>query len=206
VNRTVSPPAGSGFDDTLPPFAPTIFIATNPFKISDPAFSQTPLGTVDLSRDMTTFVISKLIGGPTGILLQTGVCPGPACDPTYVAGVHTRLGIHSQITSSPLLVADSKAAVQTAYFTVFDPDFGCNGFSYVIKQEFTAAGAPVFGTTTVYAASPGASSGFVVTDTAAFVGQSGVGKNSAKLVTVPIPPLSLPGQPNFINLWWKEQK
>jgi hypothetical protein len=96
---------------------------------------------------------------------------------------------------------------QTVFFTVFDPDWGCNGFSYVIKVEFGIAGAapPIFGATTVYAAGAGAASGFVVTDKGAFVGQSGVGKNQATLVKVDIPAPSLPGAPNFLPVWWKEQ-
>jgi hypothetical protein len=45
-----------------------------------------------------------------------------------------------------------------------------------------------------------------VTKDAAFVGQSGVGKATATLVEVNIPKPSLPGQPNFRPLWWKEQR
>jgi hypothetical protein len=201
VNRTGSPPASSGFDDTLPVFVPTLFVAVNPKKIADATFATTPLGAT-LPTDMSSFVISKVIGGET-----TGI-PLQVTDPTYIASVHTRLGIHTQVTSSPLLVGNVSSPAQFVFFTVFDPDFGCNGYSYVIKVEFKIAAdaAPTFSATTVYAASPGAASGFVVTDSAAFVGQSGVGKNAAKLVKVDIPKPSLPGQPNFVPVWWKEQK
>ncbi|HEX2757992.1 MAG TPA: hypothetical protein VHP60_05800, partial [Thermoanaerobaculia bacterium] len=75
-----------------------------------------------------------------------------------------------------------------------------------IKVAFKIAATPTFSATTVYAASPGAASGFVVTDKGAFVGQSGVGKNQATLVKVDIPPPSLPGAPNFRLVWWKEQR
>ncbi|MDL2718745.1 MAG: hypothetical protein PT977_13415 [Acidobacteriota bacterium] len=214
-NPAVDPPLGSGYNPsdpgytvTPPPFVPTLFVATNPKKITDALFGTVPLG----SGAFAPYVISKVIGGETiGIPLQSGPCPGLTCDPTYIAGVHTRLGIHSQVTSSPLLVGNVSSPAQSVFFTVFDPDFGCNGYSYVIKVEFTiaAGAAPAFSgvnPTTVYAAGPGASSGFVVTDKGAFVGQSGVGKQVAKLFKVDIPTPSLPGAPNFVPVWWKEQK
>jgi hypothetical protein len=201
VNRVGDPPSGSGYDTSLPPFVPTLFVATNPNKITDAAFATVPLG----SGAMAPHVISKVIGGET-----TGI-PLQVTDPTYVAGVHTRLGIHTQVTSSPLLVGNVNSTTQDVFFTVFDPDFGCNGYSYVIKVEFAISGgsAPVFSATnatTVYAAGAGAASGFVVTDNGAFVGQSGVGKNQATLVKVDIPKPSLPGAPNFRPVWWKEQR
>jgi hypothetical protein len=199
VNRTGSPPVTiPPWPATLPVFVPTLFVATNPYKITDALFGTVPLG----SGALAPHVISKVIGGET-----TGI-PLQVTDPTYVAGVHTRIGIHSQVTSSPLLVGNVTSTTQEVFFTVFDPDFGCNGYSYVIKVEFTIAGAaaPTFGTTTVYAAGAGAASGFVVTDKGAFVGQSGVGKNEATLIKVDIPKPSLPGQPNFRPVWWKEQR
>lgn len=202
VNRTGAPPAP--YLASLPAFVPTLFVATNPNKITDPAFGQVPLGSVG-PPDLSSYVISRPVAG---IPLQTGACPGVTCDPTYVAIVHTSLGIHTQVTSSPLLVGNVTSPSQTVFYTVFDPDYGCNGYSYVLKQEFQIAAnaAPVFGSTTVYAAGAGASSGFVVTDQGAFVAQSGVGKAVASLVKVDIPTPSLPGQPNFVPVWWKEQK
>jgi len=218
VNR--DKPIPTGFSSTLPVFVPTLFIATNPYKITDTNFGQTPLGANGV-EDLRPHVISEVVAG---IPLQTGACDvngkGPTCDPTYTAGVHTSLGIHTQVTSSPLLVGNAASPTQDAFFTVFDPDYGCNGYSYVLKLEFAISGkgVPTWGpagskpdftatdATTVYAAGAGASSGFVVTDKGAFVGQSGVGKNMATLVKVDIPKPSLPGQPNFTPVWWKEQK
>jgi hypothetical protein len=211
VNR--DKPIPTGFSSTLPVFVPTLFIATNPYKIGDALFGTVPLGKAPLDLH----VISEVVAG---IPLQTGPCPGATCDPTYIAGVHTSLGIHTQVTSSPLLVGNAASPTQDVFFTVFDPDFGCNGYSYVLKLEFaiSGSGVPTWGpvgskptftatdATTVYAAGAGASSGFVVTDKGAFVGQSGVGKNQATLVKVDIPKPSLPGQPNFTPVWWKEQK
>ncbi len=194
VNRTApKPPTGSGFPDDLPVFVPTLFVAVNPNKITDGAFGT----TLDSAH-----VISKVIGGET-----TGI-PLQLTDPTYIAGVHTRLGIHSQITSSPLLVVDSSSTKQNVFFTVFDPDFGCNGFSYVVNVEFTisATSVPGFSATTVIPAAPGAAAGFVVTDQGAFIGQSGVGKGESTLVQIHIPTPQLPGHPNFRLGWWKEQK
>jgi hypothetical protein len=225
VNRTApppvsSPPSPNDYPSTLPIFVPTLFMATNPYKITDVLFATVPLGQSG-PPDLRPFVISKVVGGngetrddgtiALGIPLQTGPCPGPTCDPTYVAGVHTRLGIHSQVTSSPLLVGNVTSTTQDVFFTVFDPDWGCNGYSYIIKVEFTidtTSHRPVFSATptTVYAAGAGAASGFVVTEKGAFSAQSGVAKNEATLVKVDIPKPSLPGAPNFRPVWWREQK
>ncbi|MGE5716017.1 MAG: hypothetical protein ACM369_05155, partial [Acidobacteriota bacterium] len=218
VNRTdPTPPAGSGYPDDLPIFVPTLFIAVNPFKISDAGF---PTATLGVGAEKP-FVISKAVAG----------IPLQLTDPTYSDGsvnpLHTSLGIHTQVTSSPLLVGNATSSTQDVFFTVFDPDYGCNGYSYVIRIKFTikqdalgnmlppsfnpnVAGCestvPPSCGTTVYAAGAGAASGFVVTDKGAFVGQSGVGKNEASLVKVDIPQPSLPGAPNFRPVWWKEQK
>ena len=202
VNRdapTVKPPAGSGFPDTLPAFVPNLFIATNPYKITDFAFATTPLGAT-APTDMSAYVIKKQIGGETaGIPLQL-------TDPTYSDGsgpdpVHTRLGIHTQVTSSPLLIIDQSTDVHEALFSVYDPDYGCNGYSYIIIVKFKlaseCAAAPAFDTTTVYAAGPGAASGFVVTKDSLFAAKSGVKKSDASLFKVDVPPAALPGAPNF---------
>jgi hypothetical protein len=191
-----TPPSPSDYPGTLPVFVPTLFVATNKYRITDALFGTVPLGSGVLAPQ----VISKVIAG----------IPLQLTDPTYSA-VHTSLGIHTQVTSSPLLVGNATSATQDVFFTVFDPDYGCHGFSYVIKVEFEISGgsAPVFSATnaaTVYAAGEGAASGFVVTDKGAFVGQSGVGKNQATLVQVDIPKPSLPGAPNFRPVWWKEQR
>jgi prepilin-type processing-associated H-X9-DG protein len=211
VNRdapTVKPPAGSGFPDTLPAFVPNLFIATNPYKITDFPFATTPLGAT-APTDMSSYVIKKQIGGETaGIPLQL-------TDPTYSDGsgpdpVHTRLGIHTQVTSSPLLIIDQSTDVHEALFSVYDPDYGCNGYSYIIIVKFKLASEcavpPAFDTTTVYAAGPGAASGFVVTKDSLFAAKSGVKKNDASLFKVDVPPAALPGAPNFVPVWWKEQK
>ena len=191
VNRdsSVAPPAGSGYDSTLPPFIPSLFVATNPLKITNPSFGTT------LSSAQ---VLQKVIGGETnGISLSTS-------DPTYSSG-HTRLGLHTQLTSSPLLVVNLVTGSHEALFTAYDPDFGCTGYSYIIAQKFTASPL-AFATTTVYAAGPGAASGFVVTAKGAFAPKSGIGNASATLYQVNIDRPSLPGTTNFVPLWWKEQK
>jgi hypothetical protein len=191
VNRdsSVAPPTGSGYDSTLPPFIPSLFVATNPLKITNPSFGTT------LSSAQ---VLQKVIGGETnGIPLSTS-------DPTYSSG-HTRLGLHTQLTSSPLLVVNLVTGSHEALFTAYDPDFGCTGYSYIIAQKFTASPL-AFATTTVYAAGPGAASGFVVTAKGAFAPKSGIGNASATLYQVNIDRPSLPGTTNFVPLWWKEQK
>ena len=120
VNRIGDPPVGSGFDSSLPVFVPTLFVATNPHTITDVAFA--PI--------VAPNVISQPIAG----------IPLQPTDPTYsLTSVppHTSLGIHTQVTSSPLLVGDPDSTKpQDVFFTVFDPDIGCHGFSYVIKVEF----------------------------------------------------------------------
>ena len=199
VNRdsSVAPPVGSGYNPadpnytgpTLPPFVPSLFVATNPYKITSPSFGTT------LSSAQ---VLQKVIGGETnGISLSSS-------DPTYSSG-HTRLGLHTQLTSSPLLVVNLVTGSHEALFTAYDPDFGCTGYSYIIAQKFTASPL-AFATTTVYAAGPGAASGFVVTAKGAFAPKSGIGSASATLYQVNIDRPSLPGTTNFVPLWWKEQK
>jgi hypothetical protein len=210
VNRisAVDPPLGSGYNPADPgytftplPFVPTLFVATSKYKVADVAnFAQSPLGA-NVTEDLRPFVSGKVIAG----------IPLQPTDPTYdLSSVppHTSLGIHSQVTASPLLVG-SATTNQVVFFTVYDPDYGCNGYSYVIKAEFTVDAVthePTFGATTVYAAGAGAASGFVVTEKGAFVGQSGVKKNEATLVQVDIPKPSLPGAPTFRPVWWKEQR
>jgi hypothetical protein len=167
---------------------------------------------------MTSFVIKKILGGESsGIPLD----PTPGKDPTFVAGVHEHLGIHSQVTSSPLLVLNSTTGEHAVLFSVYDPDFGCHGFSYLVLVKFTIAagcGVPSFVLnqpgcattktcgTTVSAAGPGASSGFVTTNKGAFSGHSAVGAGEAGLQGVDIGPIANTGSPNFVPLWWKEQK
>ncbi|MFI5121067.1 MAG: hypothetical protein ACHQM4_11670, partial [Thermoanaerobaculia bacterium] len=218
---------------------PTLFVAANPNKITDPAFGTTTLG----SGALAPFVISKVVAGiplnPT--CFGPGPDPAPGYDPTFSDGlgssachpnagfvVHTSLGIHTQVVASPLLVGNSTSTTQRVFFTLFDPDYGCSGYSYVVGVQFTVGQTDSFGNllppsfvpsapgcestvpascgTTVYPAGAGAAAGLVVTDKGAFVGQSGVGKNAATLVEVPIPAPQLPGQPSFRPVWWKEQK
>jgi hypothetical protein len=201
VNRTGNPPAGSGFPDTLPVFVPSLFIATNPFKITDTTnFAATPLG----SGTMSSFVIQRIIGG------ETAGIPLDPTDPTFIAGVHTRLGVHAQVTSSPLLIINSDVGEQNqVLFSVYDPDLGCHGGTHLVIVKFTiegGCGAPVFGTTTAYWAGEGASSGFVGTASSGFAAKSGLGQGESKLIPVELPPAAKPGSPNFVPLWWKEQK
>ena len=171
------------------------------YKITDANFAQSPLGA-NVSEDLRPFVIGKVIAG----------IPLQVTDPTYdLSSVppHTSLGIHTQVTASPLLVGNAKSTNQSVFFTVFDPDWGCNGYSYVIKIEFTidvTSHEPTFGATTVYAAGPGAASGFVATDKGAVTAQSGVAKNEATVVKVDIPKPALPGATTFRPVWWKEQR
>ncbi|HEX5855586.1 MAG TPA: hypothetical protein VFZ57_08195, partial [Thermoanaerobaculia bacterium] len=215
VNRTGNPPALSGFPDSLPVFVPTLFIATNPFKITDTTnFAATPLGSGG-SPDMSAFLIQRIVGGESA-----GIALDPT-DPTFSAGVHEHLGTHSQLTSSPLLILDTTTGQHQVFFSVYDPDFGCHGFSYVVVVKFTIAagcGEPSFspnpagcaGTktcgTTVYAAGPGASSGFVATEKGAFGAQTALGSGDARLTRFDRAPPVPPGAPFFVPLWWKEQK
>jgi hypothetical protein len=236
VNRDAAadPPLGSGFNSAdvprkaaPPPFVPTLFVATNPRKITDtaPAFASVPIGTGALS----TFIISKKLGGPStgpcptlpatddlGICLSTDPVGGTNHDPTYADGstpgipIHTRLGIHSQFTSSPLLILNAVTDEPEVLLSVYDPDYGCNGYSYIIITKLKLSAdcdvAPAFDTTTVYAAGPGAASGFVTTTQGSFAGKSGPKTTDASLFNVgglPPPPA---GRPIFVPVWWKEQK
>ncbi len=208
VNRTATtPPAGSGFPDTLPVFVPSLFLGTNKFPITSPSFAATPLDS--------TFVIQKVIGGEsTGIPLSTAPAGSPGFDPTFSDGsdgrpVHTRLGIHTQITSSPLLLMNFTTGKHHALFSVYDPDLGCHGVAYLVDVEFNQLGClqPEFApTTTVIWAGEGASSGFVSIGTSGFAAKSGLQTNDAKLTSVTLPPSATAGAPAFVPLWWKEQK
>ncbi|MCM3875380.1 MAG: hypothetical protein NEA02_03060 [Thermoanaerobaculia bacterium] len=208
VNRnapTDLPPTGSGFPDTLPPFVPNLYIALNKYKITDAAFGTIPIGTGALAA----YIVKKQIGGET-----TGI-PLDLTDPTYSDGtgvnpIHTRLGIHTQVTSSPFLLVDSKTGVNQALFLVYDPDYGCNGYSYIVIVKFTLPGGcnapPNIVTTTVYAAGPGAASGIAHTPQNTFIAQSGIGTASAAVKKVDLPPPPSEGNPNFVPLWWNERK
>jgi hypothetical protein len=233
VHRTDDPPASSGFDASLPAFVPTLFIAVNPYAITDTAnFAATSL--------VFPQVIRKVIGGATTCPLGGGGDDSPTdgiclqtTDPTFKVGEHERLGIHTQVTASPLLVTDVNSTIQSAFFTVFDPDIGCHGFSYVVALSFEInGGAPptlrpngvVNGVacsstvdelgnprtpncgTTVYPAAAGAASGFVVTSEGAYIAQSGVGSGVSTLVPVDIPHPLLPGHPEIHKVWWEERK
>ena len=100
--------------------------------------------------------------------------------------IHTRLGIHTEVTSSPLLIIDESTNLHEALFSVYDPDYGCNGVSYIVILKFTLPGGcgapPQFDATTVLYAGPGAASGFVVTKDGLFAAKSGV-KNGTLLMS-----------------------
>ena len=201
VNRTdPTPPAGSGYPDDFPVMEPNLYVVVNPYKPTDGNFGVTPLGTGGSDPQ----VLKLKIGGESdGIPLET-------TDPTYINPGHTRIGISSQVTSPPLLVLNTTPKNQKALFLVYDPDFGCFGYSYIVIVDFDLGAdcgvAPHFNTATVYAAGPGAASGFVIADNKLFASKSGLQTETAGLFQVPVPISQLQGAPAFVPVWWKEQK
>lgn len=209
VNRSGDPPSGSGYDSTLPPFTPFLYLGIGHYKITDGAFGGSPLGKDPLQQ----YVVRQRIGGE-----YPDALPLPPGDPTLSAS-HTKLGPNTQVTSSAILIVDSTGTgSENAIFLLYDPDAGCTGTSYVAILTFSAPAcdAPVIGPKTgssattgivTLGAGPGAASGITLTDTQLFAAQSGVGAAaSAGLKNVPVNINSLAGNPTFSPIWWRDVK
>ncbi len=122
------------------------------------------------------------------------------------------VGIHTQVTSSPLLLV-SLSGLQSdlAFFSVYDPDQGCTGESYIVqitinpRSDCTGfTGSP---TIVTYDVGPGATSGFVISGQSVYAGFSGLGSSaSAGLLKVPISLPKASGLPSAQPVWWKEIK
>jgi hypothetical protein len=199
VNRSGPPP--SPYTSSLPVFTPYLYVATNPKKITDATFAQDPLG----KDPMHTFVVKQRIGGEVPEAI-----PLPAGDPA-LSVTQTKLGPRTQVNAPPLMVVDkSGKKVEDALFTLYDPDNGCNGRSYVVQISFQAAAdcaSPVITAVQTYGAGPGAVSGITVTSGKLFAAKSGIGRGqSAGVTEVPVPVNTILGLPQFVPVWWRDVK
>ena len=129
----------------------------------------------------------------------------------------------SQVTAPPfLLVPTSGTGASKAFFLVYDPQNGCNGFSYIVELDVandatsctpsfvTPAGAPKdtpAGSPMVYGGGAGAASGFTISSDQVRVAQSGLGAGAtATISTVPNVTPTSGGAFSFVLQWWRELK
>jgi hypothetical protein len=209
VSRSSSTPPPAGYDASLPSFTPYLYVAIGPSQVGDT--SNFPLGK-DPNQQ---YVVKQRIGGefPDAI-------PLPAGDPALTTG-QTKLGPNTQVTASPVLIADSTGTgSESAVFLLYDPDTGCNGTSYVVTLTFqsgTTCSAPSIGPASddkknltgiaIVAAGPGAASGITFTKTGLVAAQSGVGATAtASLKSVDFDIKSVAGNPIFQPVWWRDVK
>ena len=125
---------------------------------------------------------------------------------TYTA----TFGNRTQLTAPPfMLVPKSGTGSNTALFLLYDPDLGCNGFSYVVVVDFEAdttckPGTPVY---KAYDAGVGAASGFTIAGDKVLVSKSGIGEGQrAGLYEPPNITAAIGGTAVPKVRWWKELK
>ena len=115
----------------------------------------------------------------------------------------------SQVTAPPfLLVPKSGTGVSKAFFLIYDPKDGCNGFSYIIELDVTnnSSCVPSY-TSTVYGGGVGAASGFTISADKVRVAQSGIGTGAtATISTVPNVTSTSGGTISLVPQWWRELK
>ncbi|MEO8054157.1 MAG: hypothetical protein ABI768_03325 [Acidobacteriota bacterium] len=201
VNRSGAPLAP--FPAGLPSFTPYLYIGVNPKKITDGAFAAVPIG----KDPQHQFVVKQRIGGEVAEAIDL-----PAGDPALTGTpAFTKLGIHTQVTSSPIMIVDQTGkGLEQALFLLYDPDNGCNGISYVVILTFKIPAncdKPAVAQIQVFGAGPGAASGFTLTSDKLFASKSGVGKGqTAGLQQVDVPVNTLSGAPAFMPIWWRDVK
>ncbi len=174
---------------TSPNFIPQFYLAVN--TQTAPVFNTTVPNTQIVTGAFSSF--QKPAGSPD--------YPGP-------------LGVRTMLTSSPfLLVPGDGKGVANALFLLFDPDVGCNGWSYVAIVSFNlTACASDFSVNPitkvdVFAAGAGAASGFALAGTEIVVAKSGIGKGaSAGLVKPGVNITAYLGLGNIAPNFWRELK
>ncbi len=122
----------------------------------------------------------------------------------------TTFGKRTQLTAPPfMLVPKSGTGSNTALFLLYDPDIGCNGFSYVVVVDFEGDSTCKPGTPTykAYEAGVGAASGFTIAGDKVLVSKSGIGEGQqAGLYEPPNITAAIGGIPTPKVRWWKELK
>ena len=198
VNRSGAPLAP--FPAGLPSFTPYLYVGVNPYAVGSASFAVDPIGKTPLHQ----YVVKQRIGGDA----FTDAIDLPAGDPAL--GPHTKLGIHTQVTSSPIMIVDSTGkGEEQALFLLYDPDNGCYGYSYVVILTFSIpanCGKPAVAQVQAYGAGPGAASGMTPAGDSLVAGQSGLQDQSAGLVKIDVPVNILAGAPSFQPLWWRDVK
>jgi hypothetical protein len=133
-----------------------------------------------------------------------------AASPSYPGN----LGVRTMMTSSPfLLVPGDGNGTANALFLLFDPDVGCNGWSYVVIVSFSLTACtsdfsinPI-SKVDVFSAGAGAASGFALAGTEVVVAKSGVGKGaSAGIVKPGVNITAYLGLGNIAPVYWRELK
>jgi len=128
----------------------------------------------------------------------------------------------TQLTAPPyLLVSKSATGVSTALFLVYDPEIGCNGYSYVVQVDVQPKPSCAIDQTpyhptsnpnsttkiSVYGAGVGAASGFTIAGTEVVVAKSGIGENESASIVKPPVPASITGLGGTVKPnWWRELK
>ena len=119
-------------------------------------------------------------------------------------------GKRTQLTGPAFaLVPRSGSGDVIALFLLYDPDNGCNGFSYVAKVEFSGGDACVPGEPkyTAYEAGVGAASGFTIAGDKVLVSKSGIGEGQRASLYEPPNISASVGNTNKPKVkWWKELK
>jgi hypothetical protein len=207
VNRSGAPLAP--FPAGLPSFTPYLYIGVNPYPITSGSFAVDPIGKDcgACAKPLHEFVVKQRIGGEV-----PGAIDLPPGDPALTGTpAFTKLGLHTQVTSSPIMIVDqSGKGEEQALFLLYDPDNGCNGISYVVIMTFKIPAncdKPAIAQVQVFGAGPGAASGFTLTSDKLFASKSGVGRGqTAGLQQVDVPVNTLAGSPAFMPIWWRDVK
>ena len=119
-------------------------------------------------------------------------------------------GKRTQLTGPPfMLVPKSGKGTSLALFLLYDPEVGCNGFSYVAVAEFEGDEScqPTSVSWKAYAAGVGAASGFTIAGDKVLVSKSGIGEGQrASLYEPPNISAAVGGIAVPKVKWWKELK
>jgi hypothetical protein len=118
----------------------------------------------------------------------------------------------AQVTAPPyLLVPRSGKGMSKAFFLVYDPKNGCNGFSYIVEVDVpnnaSCTLTPSTVTTVVYGGGVGAASGFTITADKVMIAKSGIGAGAkGSISTVPNVTSTSGGTMSLVPQWWRELK
>jgi hypothetical protein len=185
--------SGSGIG-TGPAFEPSLYVATAQ-KATPPSVSAS-----NIFRQQIKNLVAP----------SCPATPDPSQPPCIVdPNAGNKLNATSQVTAPPyLLVPRSGKGISKAFFLVDDPTNGCNGFSYVVELDVTSSASYVPAVTpTVYGASLGAASGFIITDNIVRVAKSGLGAGAkATIATVPNVTPASGGTISLVPQWWRKLK